>query len=275
MLCLTVIVAAIMMGTLPIFIRNIDMNPVQLSFFRLFLGFVFLGIILSIIKEKPKITSWRIVGAIVIVNTLTVVSYIASIQLVEAATAALLLYMAPVYVIPLAKLTGERIHGSSWLALPISLTGLWLMLSPHSFSSGVIFGLISGFSYAVYFLLMKRARKEMEALHITFVYLGFASLLLLPSLLLYPIGELDIPWLLGLGLIPTALAFTLFNFGIKYCRVEQAPLFALVEPVAAGFFGYALFGEVLTAEQLIGAMLILLSVSIAAKGMERGSEGKS
>jgi len=268
MLCLTVIVAAIMMGTLPIFVRNIGMNPVQLSFFRFFLGFVFLGIILSIIKGKPKITSWKLVGAIAVVNTLTVASYITSIQLVEAATAALLLYMAPVYVIPLAKLTGESIHCSSWFALPVSLTGLWLMLSPHSLSGGVAFGLVSGFSYALYFLLMKRARREMEALHITFACLGFASLLLLPSLLLYPIGELDILWLLGLGLIPTALAFTLFNFGIKYCRVEQAPLFALVEPVAAGFFGYALFGEVLTTKQIVGAVLILISVAIAARGMD-------
>ncbi|RLI84409.1 MAG: permease, partial [Archaeoglobales archaeon] len=69
-------------------------------------------------------------------------------------------------------------------------------------------------------------------------------------------------------LIPTALAFTLFNFGIKYCRVEQAPLFALVEPVAAGFFGYALFGEVLTTKQIVGAVLILISVAIAARGMD-------
>ncbi|AEA47249.1 DMT family transporter [Archaeoglobus veneficus] len=268
MLCLTVIVGAIMMGSLPVFVRNIDMNPLQLSFFRLFFGFVFLAFILLLMGEKPKLKNPRLVGAIVCVNTLTVVSYIAAIQLVEAATAALLLYMAPIYVIPLARLTGEKIHPSSWLALPAGVTGLWLMLSPHDFSGGVLFGLISGISYAIYFILMKKARKEMEASHITFAYLGLASLLLLPALFIEPVSvEGKLPWLFGLGLIPTALAFTLFNYGIKYCRVEQAPLFALVEPVAAGFFGYVLFGEVLTGTQLMGAAIILLSVGVAAKGL--------
>ena len=106
----------------------------------------------------------------------------------------------------------------------------------------------------------------MEAMHITLTYLAIASLLLLPSLS-FGIPKVSISWLLCLGLVPTALAFTLFNFGIKYCKIEQAPLFALVEPVAAGFFGYMLFGEVLNGLQLCGAALILLSVAIAAMKM--------
>jgi len=265
MLCLTVVIAAILMGTLPIFVRSINMSPIQLSFFRLFFGFVFLGVILAILRERPRITSWKLIWGIVIINTLTVVSYIASIQLVEVATAALMLYMAPIYVIPLAKITGEGIHPESMLALPPGLVGLWLMLSPHNFSIGVISGLVSGLSYAAYFLLMKKARREMRALHITFVYLTLSSLMLLPSLFIEPIPEVSIPWLLGLGIIPTGLAFSLFNFGIKYCRVDQAPFFALIEPVAAGFFGYLFFGETLSWIQLIGACLILLSIAVAAR----------
>ncbi len=268
MLCLTVVIAAILMGTLPVFVRNVAMNPIQLSFFRLFFGSIFLGFVLGVLHERPRITRWKLMLSIVCINTLTVVSYIASIQLVEVATAALMLYMAPVYVIPLAKITGERVHTESMLALPPGLVGLWLMLSPHSFSIGVISGIISGLSYAAYFLIMKRARREMEAFHITFVYLALSSLILLPSLFIEPLPEVSktsILWLLGLGIVPTALAFSLFNFGIKYCRLDQAPFFALAEPLAAGFFGYVFFGETLSLMQLIGACLILFSIATAAR----------
>jgi len=262
----TVVIAAILMGSLSVFVRNLPLHPLQLTFFRFFIGFIFLSIFVAITRERIAVSKPKIVAGLVIANTITVASYIAAIQQIEAATAALLLYMAPIYVIPAAYFLGERIERYSWIALPLGILGLYLMLSPYgSFSIGLFFGLISGISYAAIFILMKKIRAVMSSLQITFVYLGFSSLLLSPSLVIFPIQEVNILWLLGLGLIPTAIAFTLFNYGIKHCRMEQAPLFALVEPVAAGLFGFFIFGEMLTIKQLIGAALILTSVALAWK----------
>lgn len=262
----TVVIAAILMGSLSVFVRNLPLHPLQLTFFRFFIGFIFLSIFVAIARERIAVRKPKIVAGLVIANTITVASYIAAIQQIEAATAALLLYMAPIYVIPAAYFLGERIERYLWLALPLGILGLYLMLSPYgSFSIGLFFGLISGISYAAIFILMKKVRAFMSSLQITFVYLGFSSLLLFPSLVIFPIQKINILWLLGLGLIPTAIAFTLFNYGIKHCRMEQAPLFALVEPVAAGLFGFFIFGEMLTIKQLIGAALILISVALAWK----------
>ncbi len=262
----TVVIAAILMGSLSIFVRNIPLHPIQLTFFRFFIGFIFLSVLVAITREKIVIREPKIVAGLVIANTITVASYISAIQLIEVATAALLLYMAPIYVVPAAYFLGKRIEKYTWIALPLGIFGLYLMLSPYgSLSIGLIFGLISGISYAAIFILMKKARAFMSSLQITFVYLGFSSLLLSPSLVIFPFKEVSILWLLGLGLIPTTIAFTLFNYGIKHCRVEQAPLFALVEPVAAGLFGFFIFGEMLTIKQLVGAALILTSVVLAWK----------
>ena len=261
--CLYVILGAIMMGSLPVFVRNVKMSALQLTFFRLSLGFLFLSLFMLALREKPELRNWRLLFAIAVINTATIACYIASIQTTKVATAALLLYMAPVYVIPLSKLTGESLSLKSYLALPLGLAGLWLIVSPKELS-GDVFGLLSGIFYALYFLLMKRARMEMDAMHVTFAYLGISSLLLLPAVLRgVSVSAECIPWLLGLGLIPTAIAFTVFNHGIKGCGAGKSSLSALVEPVAAGIFGFLFFGETLTPHQMLGAFLILSAVALS------------
>ncbi len=263
--CIYVVAGAIMMGTLPIFVRNIKMGAIQITFFRLSIGFLFLAIFLLLMNVKPEIRNWKLVILISVVNTITIVSYIKAIQLTKVATAALLLYMAPVYVVPLSAIFGEKVQLKHFLSLITSIVGLWLIVSPKKLE-GDIFGVISGIFYAIYFLIMKRARAEMDSLSITFAYLGISSLILLsiliPSLMadIFTISINCTFWIVGLGLIPTALAFTVFNHGIKGCGAGKSSISALVEPLSAGIFGYLFFGEVLTIKQTVGGMLILLAV---------------
>lgn len=260
----TVIIASILMGSLAVFVRNIPLHPLQIVFFRTFFGFLFLSIPVLILRERFSIAKPKTILAIIVVNFLTISTYIASIQLIEVAIAALLLYMAPIYVLPAAYLMGERTGRKTWIALPVGILGLYLMLTPYGdFSAGIIFGLISGICYAAMFFLMKSIREYMSSLNITFIFLGVSSLIVSPSLFIYPLKDVSIFWLLGLGLIPTAIAFTLFYYGLKYCRISQAPIFALVEPISAGVFGFIFFGELIADKQIVGAVLILLSVVLA------------
>lgn len=254
------------MGSLVVFVRNLSLNPIHITFFRFSFAFLFLFAFMLLRGKKIVITSPKLLFYMAIINVAIVTFYVASIQLIPAGMAALLLYMAPIYVILIAYLKGEKINRTVLIALPLSISGLYLMLSPQGyFSMGMLFGLIAGFSYAVYFFVIKRLREEMQSLEITTIYLGISALILLPGLILIPLGSLDVIWLIGLGLIPTAIAFTFFNYGIKYCKVEEAPLFALVEPVSATIFGFAFYGEVFTELQIFGAILILTGVAMALK----------
>jgi|Deesub1362B_J571_1020462.scaffolds.fasta_scaffold00391_27 drug/metabolite transporter (DMT)-like permease len=263
----TLIIASILMGSLAIFVRNNPLHPLQIVFFRTFIGFLFLSIPVILSKERFEIKMPGKVIAIIVVNLLTITTYIAAIQQIEVATAALLLYMAPIYVLPVAYFLGEKISKTTWVSLPVGLAGLFLMLTPYGeLSSGIALGLMSGICYAAMFFLMKNIRSYMSSLHITFIFLGANALIVSPSLVLIPLESVSLWWLLGLGLIPTAIAFTLFYYGLKYCRVEQAPLFALVEPVSAAIFGYVFFSEILAVKQIAGGVMILISVLLAWEG---------
>jgi|Deesub1362A_J573_1020465.scaffolds.fasta_scaffold00250_62 drug/metabolite transporter (DMT)-like permease len=262
----SVITAAILMGSVAIFVRNIHMNPIHITFFRFLFGFLFLLLITISTKRRPSFDNPKLLLIISILNVVLVTFYISAIQLIPAGLAALLLYMAPVYVIPIAYLTGENIKPGVFISLPISLAGLFLMLMPAgSLNIGVGFGFVAGLSYAFYFFIIKRLREWMPSLEITTIYLGISSLILLPSVFIIPLSELNLGWLIALGLIPTAIAFTLFNFGLKYCKISEGPLFALAEPVAASIFGFLVFNESFSGIQLFGMILILTGVGIAIK----------
>ncbi|MCD6493280.1 MAG: EamA family transporter [Archaeoglobaceae archaeon] len=265
---IAILISAIMMGSLAVFVRNVHMHPTQVAFFRLFTGLLYLSLLVILTKEEIRIKNPKLVLLLAITNVFTITFYISSIQLVEAATAALLLYMAPLYVIPIAYLMGEKIDKMGWFAIPIGILGLYLMLSPYgNLNIGILFGFLSGICYSLVFILTKKVREFMSSIQIVFINLLVASIILSPTLFLFPI-KIDLNtvyWILALGLIPTALAFILFNYGIKYCKIEQGPILALIEPVSAGFFGYAVFSEIFEFKQLIGAGLILFSVFIALK----------
>jgi len=263
-----IVISAIMMGSLAVFVRNVHMHPTQVAFFRLFMGLVYLSVLVAVTKERLKLEKPKLVLTLAVTNVLTITFYIASIQLVEAATAALLLYMAPIYVVPIAHLMGERVDKRSWFTIPIGIAGLYLMLTPYgNLNLGILFGFLSGVSYSFMFVLTKKVREFMSSIQITFVNFLVAVILLSPTLVIFP-PRVDLTtfyWILALGLIPTALPFVLFNYGIKYCKVEQAPVLALIEPVSAGFFGYIVFSELFELKQFVGAGLILFSVFMALK----------
>jgi len=252
-------IAAIMMSTVSIFVRNVGGDAISVTFLRFF--FALLAILPFCLRSirKPD----RILLSLSAFNLTTVVSYITAIQNIEVATAALLLYMAPVYVIPISIAMGERIERRTLFALPIGLSGLYLMLSPYSaLNFGLVFGIISGLSYAAVFVLSKEARKIHSPLTITFYNLSLGSFLLLPYFAFFgKVGSLI--WAIGLGIFPTAIPFVLFAYGMKYVKVQQAPLLALIEPLFAGVIGYLYFGEALTPLQILGGAMILAGVFIA------------
>ncbi len=261
---ITVISSAILMGSLPIFVRNIPLNPASLAFFRLFVATLILATAIVLMREWPALVEVRKVLVLGTANAVTIVSYIAAIQSLQAAMAAILLYLAPVYVLIYSMFRGGASR-SSLVALPLSMIGLYMALSPYGeINRGVTFGIVSGLAYAVFFILIKELRRFYSSLQLTFLNVGIAALLLSPSLLVLS-GRFNPVWIAGLGVIPTAVPFFLLNYGMKFTRLDRAPILALMEPVAAGFFGFMVLNEVLTLKQLVGAAFVLAGIIFALK----------
>lgn len=260
---IAILFSAILMSTVSIFVRNTGNDAISVTFLRLFFATLFLLIFAFIKREKFAIS--KLLIFLSLLNLITIVSYISAIQQIEAGVSALLLYMAPIYVTAIAFVSGEKIERKTLVSLPLGLLGLWLMLSPYvDLKPGIIFGIISGISYAFVFKFSKKAREVHNSFQISFFNVFFGSLLLLPYFIIQN-EKFSLGWAIGLGLIPTAIPFMLFAYGIKHVKLQKAPLIALVEPMFAVLIGYAYFGEVLNVKQIIGGAMILFATVLSIK----------
>ncbi len=258
-----ILIGAIFFGTLPIFVRNLDMNPFQILFFRVSFASIFLVPFMILLKEKFYIEDFKLLLILGLINALNMLCYITAIKYIEASTAALLLYMAPIYVVPISWLIlNEKIRKEIFPAIILAFIGLILLLSVYEMDNkiGIIYGIISGMALAFIFVITKKLRDRMSVIKIIFYQMLISAIILSPSIPTIEIDKINLPVVIGLGLIPTAIAYSFYVYGIKYCKAQEASILALFEPIFVIMFSYLIFKETLMNTQFIGAILILSSI---------------
>lgn len=199
--------------------------------------------------------------------------YILAVEHGGAALAAVLLYTAPAWVAVMAKAFLDETFGPAKLtAVALTIAGVaGISLggghdSLHVSTAAVTFGLLSGFSYATYYIFGKRYLAEYET----------------PTLFLYtlPVGATIMAfnfdfaphptraWLAvgGMALVSTYLAYLCYYNGLRRLEATRASVVATLEPVAAAILAFMWWDERFSALGYLGAGLILLAVLVAVLG---------
>ncbi|WP_148883013.1 EamA family transporter [Thermococcus aciditolerans] len=277
---LLVFLAASSWGTLGIFAKYLDgfgLSPFTMVFYRVLFALMLLGtylelrgIGLSIGRERLKF--YAIYGFFSIFLFYTLYFYTVTISSVSFAV--LLLYTAPVYSIVLGRLIfKEPLRREKLIALVMVMAGVVLVNgSGAGFSTrALLFGLLTGLTYALYGVLAKLAVRKEEPEKALFYTLLFGLLFLLPFTdFSVPTGA--VPYLFALALFPTFLGYILYNHALKEVEVSRASIVATIEPVVAIVLAFVLFGERLSAAQLAGAALIIGGSVIVHMGEKEGPE---
>jgi drug/metabolite transporter (DMT)-like permease len=198
--------------------------------------------------------------------------YFTAIEEVSLSVAVILLYTGPAFVAILSWFFfNEPMTKRKIIALLITLAGCGLVIKVIPLADqkislfGFLVGLGSGFGYALYSMFGKHALKKYGPLTvITYTFL-FASAVLLP------LGGFSIQphllssfhnWemIIGLGFFPTVLAYLLYTSGLSMVESSRASITATLEPVVAALLGVFIFGDILTAYQIFGMVLVLGAV---------------
>lgn len=140
---------------------------------------------------------------------------------------------------------------------------------------GVLASVGAGASFAVYTLASKALLRDgWRSSEATGAVFGLAALISLPVLLAAgaawlatPSGLLLAGWL---GLITTALAYSLFGWGLARLPVTTAATLALAEPLSAALLGLLLLHEQLTGLAVVGLVLIAVGLAVLALPARRG-----
>lgn len=141
---------------------------------------------------------------------------------------------------------------------------------------GIALALAAGFGYALYAYagatLIGRGASSTGAMGALFLVGGVACLGWLAFVGIGPLGTTaGIATLAYLGLIPMALAYLLFGFGLRSLRSSTATTIALLEPVVATLLAVAVVGERPGPIGWVG--LLVVAAGVALLSAFRGRTG--
>lgn len=276
---LYIISAAILWGVIGIFYRGLSsygLTPMQIVAIRLSVAAAILFLCLGISNPgKLKILFsdilWFIgigMGSLVLFNW----CYFNTMEQLSLSAAAVLLYTSPVFVLLMsALLFGEHLTVHKICAIGLALMGSALVSgligSPMRMSIvGLLYGLGSGFGYALYsilgtVLLRKYEPETVSAYSFLFAAVGALALADFHweqfEVFCNPSVVFDA---LGIGIICSMLPFTIYTIGLQRVPASRAAVFATLEPTVATLTGLIFFHESLGMIKIIGICLIFLGI---------------
>ena len=245
------------------------------SFYRAAVGLVLVGVYLAIRPGgsgmgQPRLWLWAVLAGLGVAGNFTF--YFLSIAEGGVAVAATLMYSAPVFVYLVAfGLKLEPATPVKWFSIALVMLGIVLLTRLYNVDAGEVtaagigFGLLAGLSYSVFIYGFKYATTHGSPQAILSIALFSAVVILLgASDTTQSVAVLSAQrwWLFALlGVLGAGLSFAFYVVGLKRTAPTLAAIVAMVEPVTASLFGVLVLGETLAPLQILGLVLILVTVT--------------
>lgn len=268
-----ILIAASGWGMIGVFSRPLSsasLSSVQMTFIRSIIVTVGMGLLL-LIKDwkllRIKLKDCRLfLGTGIISIVFFNVCYFSAIGMTTLATASILLYTAPCFVMLMSALFfKEKITIQKLAALVLAFLGCMLV---SGFAGGeislaaLLIGIGSGLGYASYSIFGKVALKRYHTFTVIFyTFLVSSACLLpfagLPSVITAFVTDTHTVFLaLGLGIISTFMPYICYTAGLQHVEAGKASVLAFAEPMVATIAGILLFHEQLHLKNAMGIVLI-------------------
>jgi drug/metabolite transporter (DMT)-like permease len=247
----------------------------------LVLRFVTAGLVLgAVFARRRPLAGVRRPGipvrllAMGLVDSLTLLFFFVALRDTNVSIGMFLEFMAPVWVALAApRIFRGRTEPVVYLALAIALAGLATILGPtlagqavHVSKLGLAAGTVSGLGYAAFQLIVKDlTNRGVGAVTIVISEMSINSVVLLPLALWQTVGAgrhlngRDLVAGIVLGVVCTALAYTLWTEGVSRVRVQHSSILGYLEPVSAPFYALLLLGEQPGLWTILGGALIIVA----------------
>lgn len=266
---ITAIVAALCMGTMGVFSRKTGFTAEVITFFRLFIGSIFLLSFLFAQKNLRYIRTWP--SWPVLINGLFlagfIIFYVQAMNYTTMANAIMVLYFAPLLASVFAHFVlRERLNTTSILLICGSLFGFAMMLEfKLGFGTetndilGMTYALIGLFCYTGFIIINRIIDVKIHAYTKTYYQLLIGALCLIPFLPgdIPPLTLNNILWSAGAGLIPGFLGILCAVIALEKLPTATFGTLAYFEPISVIILGWVIFGERLGTLQISGCMIIL------------------
>lgn len=197
---------------------------------------------------------------------------LSALEYIPAATLVFLFYTFPAWVaLRAALLRTEPLTGVRLFSLALSFGGVGAMVGWPGEESvhplGAVLALAAAVVYALFIPLIDRLRTGVSAVVATsWVVIGATAIFLAVSLVS---GDLTIPrepmawiYVVGLGTLSTAFAFTMFLHGLQVLGPVSAAIITTAEPFFVATLATLVLDQPITPQVIVGGSLIAIAILV-------------
>lgn len=200
-------------------------------------------------------------------------AYLEAIHETNAGTATVLQYLCPVGILAYTCIKDKVAPTVSEIFSMILAVGGTFLIATHGqlnqlsmTPKGLLIGLFSAFTYSLYILLPIDLIKKWGSMLVIGIGMTISSVFLLPFS-----GLMQHQWvfrsdiflaLIGIIVIGTIFAYTLFLKGTTIVGPVKSSLLASIEPISAVFFAFLIMRERFYILDVVGMAMILMAVML-------------
>lgn len=271
--------AAAAYGTNPAFavpLYGYGMNPVSVLMFRYLMGIPILALLMAVrgksfSLKKDEVIPTMILGVLMALSSLTLFE---SYNYMNSGVASTLLFVYPVMVaVMMIMFFHEKFSISTVICLVIMGAGLMLLMKPQGENTisgfGCLLVMLSALTYALYIVMVNVSKSvsSMPTTKLLFYVLTWGSLVYVA--MICSGSRLTLPeqywgWLnlLALAIIPTVISLACTTRAIQLIGSTPTAILGALEPVSAVVLSVVVLGQILTTQDVIGGILIIVAASI-------------
>ncbi len=281
---LILLVATLAVSSAAILVRLSTSDEIVIAFYRLFFATLTMGILFLIFEgrddEKKVIFSalhekdYLIMIVSGIFLAIHFITWFMSLSYTTVTASVSLTDSSPIFVLIFSwfmlKESVKRIQIAGILlavAGTLIITGIDFQLGGFNRVFGDFLALFSAIAVSMYFISGRHVRKRVPIFLYTTIVYGFAAVVTFVIALIMGLPLLGLPMeeyliFLLLGILPSGVGHTLYNYALKYVKAPVVSTTTLGEVIGASILAIIILGEQSTVAIIVGALVLITGVAI-------------
>ena len=279
------VIAGVFFGTAAIFIRfEQGFDTFSIVFWRLLIGCLALALLALVFRRafQPRLMKQNLKELLILSLFLALhfLLFTAAVKDTTILNATILVNTAPVFSMFVSSFV-YRLRPSRIALFGLLVSFVGIMVIAYAETTGVksasesvspnlrgdLEAVLAAVVEAFYLNYGRKVRNQMSVLSTMLpiygfiaVFVGIAGLSFGNAVSPFPLTLQSVLPLIGLGLLPTALAHTLYFSSLSNLKSFETSTLALLEPIGATILGIAIFQEIPGPIFVLGAFMILAGV---------------
>lgn len=273
------ILAAVSYGTNPLFalpMYKLGMGVNSVLFYRYLFALIIYGVSIKLFKKinlKLSLKEFACLFPLAVLFALSSVTMFDALKYLDSGVACTILFVYPIIVALISVIFyKEKLTKTSVFAMLLALGGIFMLnggINGHLNPLGIFLILSSALVYAIYMVLVKNLTpiKHIKNEKLTFYVMLFGLSVFIVNLKfcteLQPITDWRVfACATALAIFPTIISIETINVAIRLIGSTTTAILGALDPLTAIFFGVVVFGEALTANRIVGIILVLVGAML-------------